>query len=57
LDKCGVSGDIFSVVKQVGTNVEMISEGASDSSLNFVVPMEMVVGTIKALHEQFVRND
>lgn len=56
LDKCGVSGDIFSVVKRVGTNVEMISEGASDSSLNFVVPMEMVVNTIKALHEQFVRN-
>lgn len=56
LDKCGVSGDIFSVVKDVGTNVEMISEGASDSSLNFVVPMEMLVSTVKALHAQFVRK-
>ena len=56
LDRCGVSGDIFSVVKDVGTNVEMISEGASDYSLNFVVPMEMLVGTVKALHAQFVRK-
>lgn len=56
LDKCGVSGDIFSVVKDVGTNVEMISEGASDYSLNFVVPMEMLVGTVRALHAQFVRR-
>lgn len=56
LDKCGVSGDIFGVVKEVGTNVEMISEGASDSSLNFVVPMEMLVSTVRALHSQFVRE-
>lgn len=56
LDKCGVSGDIFGAVKDVGTNVEMISEGASDSSLNFVVPMEMVVSTIRALHAKFVRG-
>ncbi len=56
LDKCGVSGDIFGVVKEVGTNVEMISEGASDSSLNFVVPMEMLVSTVRALHAQFVRE-
>lgn len=56
LDKCGVSGDIFGAVKDVGTNVEMISEGASDSSLNFVVPMEMVVSTIRTLHAKFVRG-
>ncbi len=56
LDKCGVSGDIFGVVKDVGTNVEMISEGASDSSLNFVVPMEMLVSTVRALHARFVRE-
>lgn len=56
LDKCGVSGDIFGAVKEVGTNVEMISEGASDSSLNFVVPMEMLVSTVRKLHAQFVRG-
>ncbi|HKM09713.1 MAG TPA: aspartate kinase [Candidatus Methanomethylophilaceae archaeon] len=56
LDKCGVSGDIFGAVKEVGTNVEMISEGASDSSLNFVVPMEMLVSTVRKLHEEFVRE-
>lgn len=56
LDKCGVSGDIFGAVKEVGTNVEMISEGASDSSLNFVVPMEMLVSTVRALHAKFVRE-
>jgi aspartate kinase len=44
LDTCGVSGDIFGAVKEVGT------------SLNFVVPMETVVSTVRALHAKFVRG-
>ncbi|MDO5861365.1 MAG: aspartate kinase [Thermoplasmata archaeon] len=54
LDKCGVSGDIFGAVKEANANVEMISEGASDVSLNFVVPMSRVIDVVKALHDRFI---
>ena len=54
LDKCGVSGDIFSAVKEAEANVEMISEGASDVSLNFVVPMSKVVDVVRALHDKYI---
>ena len=54
LDKCGVSGDIFSAVKEAEANVEMISEGASDVSLNFVVPMSKVVDVVRTLHDKYI---
>ncbi len=54
LDKCGVSGDIFSAVKDANANVEMISEGASDVSLNFVVPMSKVIDVVRVLHDKFI---
>ncbi len=54
LDKCGVSGDIFSAVKEANANVEMISEGASDVSLNFVVPMSRVIEVVRTLHDKFI---
>ena len=56
LTTCGVSGDIFSAVKEARANVEMISEGASDVSLNFVVPMSKVTDVIKILHKKFVSD-
>lgn len=54
LSKCGVSADIFGAVKDAGANVELISEGASDVSLNFVVPMDRATDVIRTLHEKFV---
>jgi len=54
LNKCGVSADIFSAVRDAGANVELISEGASDVSLNFVVPMDKATETVRILHEKFV---
>ena len=54
LDKCGVSGDIFGAVKEADANVEMISEGASDVSLNFVVPMGKVIDVVKVLHDRYI---
>ncbi len=54
LDKCGMSGDIFSAVKEADANVEMISEGASDVSLNFVVPMNKVIEVVKILHDKYI---
>lgn len=54
LDKCGFSGDIFGAVKEVNANVEMISEGASDISLNFVVPAEQATEVVKIIHRKYV---
>ena len=54
LDKCGVCGDVFSAVKEAGANVEMVSEGASDVSLNFVVPAGKVIDVVKILHSKFM---
>ncbi len=56
LSKCGVSGEIFSAVKEANANVEMISEGASDVSLNFVVPMSRATDVVKILHRKYVRG-
>ena len=56
LDKCGFSGDIFGAVKEANVNVEMISEGASDVSLNFVVPAERATDVIKVLHKKYVKK-
>ena len=36
--------------------MQMISEGASDVSLNFVVPMAHVLDTIRILHKKFVED-
>ncbi|MDR0508705.1 MAG: aspartate kinase [Candidatus Methanoplasma sp.] len=57
LSKCGVSGDIFAAVKEAKANVEMISEGASDVSLNFVVPMSKATDVVKILHRKYVRGE
>ncbi len=54
LGKSGVSGDIFSAVKEANANVEMISEGASEVSLNFVVPMGQVIDVVKILHKKYI---
>jgi len=54
LSKCGVSGDIFTAVKEAGANVEMISEGASDVCLNFIVPMDKVMDVVSVLHEKYI---
>ncbi|MCL2607449.1 MAG: aspartate kinase [Methanomassiliicoccaceae archaeon] len=54
LRRCGVSAEIFSAVREADANVELISEGASDVSLNFVVPTDKAVGVVKVLHNKFV---
>ncbi|NLL94745.1 MAG: aspartate kinase [Thermoplasmatales archaeon] len=50
----GFSGYVFGAVKDAGANVEMISEGASDVSLNFVVPTDSVLDVVRTLHDRFI---
>jgi aspartate kinase len=54
LQTCGVSAKIFATVADAGANVEMISEGASDVALNFVVNSEKAVQVIRKLHERYI---
>ncbi|MCQ2084588.1 MAG: aspartate kinase [archaeon] len=56
MGQSGTCGDIFSAVKEVGANVNMISEGASSVALNFVVPNGDVLPVIKILHKKFVEE-
>ena len=52
----GVSGEIFGAVKEAQANVNMISEGASAVSLNFVVPMDQAMAVVTTLHHKFVEE-
>jgi aspartate kinase len=54
LDSCGVSAKVFATVAEAGANVELISEGASDVALNFVVSNERAVAVVKLLHERYI---
>lgn len=57
LTRIGFSGEIFGAVKEANANVEMISEGASDVSLNFLVPGEQATDVIKIIHRKFVSGE
>ncbi|MCG7840812.1 MAG: aspartate kinase [Methanomassiliicoccales archaeon] len=54
LEICGVSAKIFTAVADVGANIELISEGASDIALNFMVGDTKAVDVIKRLHELYI---
>jgi len=56
LSRCGVSAEIFAVVKDAHASVQMISEGASDVSLNFVVPMGRVTDIMRMMHARFIEG-
>ena len=57
LARNGFSGEVFGAIKDIGANIEMISEGASDVSLNFVVPTESAADVIKTLHGRFISGE
>lgn len=52
----GVAGRVFSVIGDRGVNVEMISVGASDVALAFVVGEGEVEDALLALHDAFLRE-
>lgn len=53
LDRRGFCGDVFSAVKDVGASVEMISEGASQVALNFVIENDYAAEVVKTIHKKF----
>ena len=54
IERIDVKNNVALIVKEAEANVEMISEGASDVSLNFVVPMSKVVDVVRALHDKYI---
>lgn len=50
----GVSAKVFSAVADIGANIEMISEGASDVALNFVVPSDKALDVVRSIHRTFI---
>jgi aspartate kinase len=54
IDTPGVAARIFDAVEHAGANVEMISEGASDVALNFVVPSYAAPSVMRKLHNMFI---
>ena len=54
LHRVGFCGDVFMAVKDVDASVEMISQGASEVSLNFVVSTDFAANVVKSLHGRFI---
>lgn len=50
----GTSGKIFTAVGKAGVNIEMISVGASDIALNFVVKRKDRDACVRAIHHEFL---
>lgn len=50
----GLAGSVFTAVKEADASVLMISEGASNVALNFVVPGEKVTDVIISLHGKYI---
>ena len=57
MSETGASGDIFGAVKAAGANINMISEGASNVAINFVVSNGDALPVIKILHRKFVEGE
>lgn len=54
INTSGVAAKVFATVAESGANVEMISEGASDVALNFVVPADKAAEVVKDIHRTFI---
>jgi len=49
----GVSGRVFSVLGKEGINIEMISQGASEINISFIVDTKYADKVVKVLHTEF----
>jgi aspartate kinase len=54
--KPGVAAKVFSAVARAGINVRMISQGASEINVSFVIDERDVPAAVRALHARFFRR-
>ena len=50
----GVAAKVFANISETGANIEMISEGASDVALNFVIPDSNALDAVRNIHREFI---
>jgi len=55
--RVGVAGQVFGAVAAAGANVRMISQGASEINISFVVREDDLVKTVRYLHEVFFERE
>lgn len=56
LETPGLAARVFSVVAKSGTNVEMISSGASRVAFYFIIKKDEVEKIVKAIHDEFFNS-
>jgi aspartate kinase len=54
INQTGAAAKIFAEAAELEANIEMISEGASDVALNFVVPSDKANEVVRKLHDKFI---
>ncbi len=54
INRTGASAMVFHEAAEAEANIEMISEGASDVALNFVVPSDKANEVVRRLHSKFI---
>jgi aspartate kinase len=54
--KPGVAAKVFGAVARAGINVRMISQGASEINVSFVIDEKDVPAAVRALHARFFRR-
>jgi aspartate kinase len=52
----GIAAEVFGVVARAGVNLHMISQGASEINISFVVEEESAAKALRALHEHLFQN-
>jgi aspartate kinase len=53
----GVAGRVFGAVAKAGVSIQMISQGASEINIAFLVGNDDIVSSVKALHSEFFGTD
>ena len=49
----GVAAKLFTAVAQEGVNLDMISQGSSETNISFAIEDVDTVRTVKAIHKAF----
>ena len=54
--RVGICADVFNVVAKAGINIHMVSQGASEINISFVIEESEAVRAVQALHGHFFRE-
>ncbi|MBO0912724.1 MAG: ACT domain-containing protein, partial [Acidobacteria bacterium] len=51
--KPGIAASVFNTIAEAGVNIRMISQGASEINISFVIRENDVPSAVRRLHEHF----